>query len=225
MERRRTAWCRLMKHGTDTPHCSRHKYYECPTWMACRSRLLRSLTSSNGHRLDSMRRWARMSFRSLFGGLPEAGGDTGGNAAGAMGLMASTFLMTTWHMFSMASLLERASRLPSPSHLPKDSCSCTSIFWCRTNTCAALQRATKQMTHNTVFVDIKASKQCLTIFYYCGHAPELTFSFQHIFAETSTWLRNRHIYIYIYINFFLTHIIERLFGITNENHTRHIIMM
>lgn len=111
------------------PHIvSHYKFYESPTWTACRSRLLCSLTSSNGHRLDSMRRWARMSFSSLLGGLPEAGGDTGGNAAGGMGLMASTFLMTTWCMFSMASVLERASRLPSPSHLPKDSCSCTSIL-------------------------------------------------------------------------------------------------
>lgn len=78
-----------------------------------------------------------MSFRSLLGGLPDAGDD---GAPDGMGLMASTFVMTTCCMFSMASTLEMASRLPSPSHLPRDSCSCTSIVRCGTrNTCAVLQ--------------------------------------------------------------------------------------
>lgn len=122
-----------------------------PTCRDCKSRELLPLTSSNGHRLDSMRRWARMSFRSLLRGLPDAGGD---GAPDGMGLMASTFVMTTCRMFSMASTLEMASRLPSPSHLPSDSCSCTSMVRCGAcNTCAVLQWATQQQTQQTVFVN------------------------------------------------------------------------
>lgn len=138
---------------------SHHKLYEYPTWTDCRSPTQRFLTSSKGHRLDSMRRWASVSFRSLLGGLPEAGGDT---ACDGMGLMASTLLMTTWQMLSMASVLEMASRLPSPSHLPRDSWSCISIFWCRTKVCAVLQQAAQQITHETAYVFITASKQPLT---------------------------------------------------------------
>lgn len=150
-----TVWCSLMQHRTESSPGSYYKLYESPTWTACRSRMHRSLTSSKGHRLESMRRWARVSFSSLFGGFPEARGDRAGDG---MGLMASTFFMTNWRMFSMASVLEMASRLPSPSHLPKDSWSCTSIFWCRTNVCAVLQQATQQVTHETVYVYITASK-------------------------------------------------------------------
>lgn len=131
----------------------------------CKSRELLSLTSSNGHRLDSMRRWARISFRSLLGGLPEAGGD---GVPDGMGLMASTFVMTTCRMFSMASTLEMASRLPSPSHLPRDSCSCTSIVRCGAcNTCAVLQWATQQQTQETIFVNNSCYK-CWPILW--GHS-------------------------------------------------------
>lgn len=156
-----TAWCSLMQHRTKSSPGSHYNLNESPTWTACRSRMHRSLTSSKGHRLDSMRRWARMSFRSLLGGHPEPGGDT---ANDGMGLMASTFLMTSWWMFSMASLLDMASRLPSPSHLPRDSWSCTSIFWCGTDVCAVLQQATQQITHEIAYVYITAVKQPLPMF-------------------------------------------------------------
>lgn len=129
-----TAWCSLVQRTKSLPG-SHYKLYESPTWTACRSRMHRSLTSSKGHRLDSMRRWVRISFRSLLGGLPEAEGD---RADDGMGPMASAFLMTSWRMFSMASVLEMVSRLPSPTHLPRDSWSCTSIIWCRTNVCTVL---------------------------------------------------------------------------------------
>lgn len=102
-----------------------------------------------------------MSFRSLFGGYSEAGDDRAGDD---MGLMASTLLMTIWQMFSMASALEMASRLPSPSHLPKDSWSCTSIFQCRTNVCAVLQQATQQITNITLCDYITASEQPLKMY-------------------------------------------------------------
>lgn len=97
-----------------------------------------------------------MSFSSLLGGLTEAEGD---RATDGIGLMASTFLMTTCHMFFMASVLDMASRLPSPSYLHIDSCSCTSIFSCRINACAVLKQATQQATHETVDVYTTASKQ------------------------------------------------------------------
>lgn len=124
----------------------------------CKRQELLSLTSSNGHRLDSMRRWARISFRSLLGGLPDARGEW---ASGGMGLMASTLVMTTCRMFSMASTLEMASRLPSPYHLPRDSCSCASIIRCGAcNTCPVLQWATQQQTH-TCSTHITVALSCL----------------------------------------------------------------
>lgn len=147
--------------------CDLNSNYESPTWTPRRSRMHRSLTSSKGHRLESMRRWARMSFRSLSGWLPEAGADSG------MGMMASTFLMTSWRMFSMASDLEMASRLPSPFHLPKDSW--TSIFWCRTNVCAVLQQAMQQITH-CLCISTKQNKMlCYTngeLCYLCQTAQQ-----------------------------------------------------
>lgn len=108
-----------------------------PTWTACKSRLHCALTSSKGHRRDSMRRWARMSFRSLLGGLPEAG-DKGAGAG--TGPMASTFLMTSWQMMSMASVLEMTSLEPSPSHLPRDSWSLASIALRIGSVCAVSQQ-------------------------------------------------------------------------------------
>lgn len=123
---------------------SHYKLYESRTWMARRSRMHRCLTSSNGHRLESMSKWARTSFRSLLEGLPKAGGE---GVNDGMGPIASTFLMTSWQMFSMASDLELASLLPRPSHLPRDSWSWTSIFRRITDICSVLQQATQQMTH------------------------------------------------------------------------------
>lgn len=99
-----------------------------------------------------------MSFRSLLGGFPEAGGDGTGDA---MGLMASTFFMIAWRMFSMASILEMASRLPSPSHLPKVSWSCASIFRCGTKVCAVLQQATQQITQ---IIDNDAGVEAITLY-------------------------------------------------------------
>lgn len=70
----------------------------------------------------------------------------GDEAPDGIGLMASIFLMTTCRMFSMVSVLEATSRLHSPSHLPRDSCSCTSMFRC--NTSAVLPQATQQQNVN-----------------------------------------------------------------------------
>lgn len=132
----------LMLACDSTKSSLRYHYnlYESPTWTACRSRMHRSLTSSNGHRLESMSRWARTSFRSLLEGLPTPVGEW---ADDFIGPIASTFLMTSWQMFSMASDLELASLLPRPSHLPRDSWSWTSIFWRRINVCSVLQQATQ----------------------------------------------------------------------------------
>lgn len=123
---------------------SHYESPESPTWTARRRRMHRSLTSSKGHRLESMSRWARTSFRSLLEGFPKVGCK---GVDGGMGPIASTFLMTSWQMFSMASDLELATLLPRPSHLPRDSWSWTSIFSRRTNICSVLQQATQQMTH------------------------------------------------------------------------------
>lgn len=109
-----------------------------PTWTSWRSWMHLSLTSSKGHRLESIRRWAKMSFRSLLSTVPVAGGDD------VRGPMASTFLVTSWEMISIASSLVLRSRLPSLSHLPKDSWSCTSIIWHTANAWTVSQPAKRQ---------------------------------------------------------------------------------
>lgn len=152
---------------------------ESPTWTACRSWRLRARTSSKGHRLESMRRWARISFRSLLGGLPMAEGD---KAPDSIGLMASIFFMTTCHMFSMVSVLEVASRPHSPSHLPRNSCSCTSML-------DATLLLSYHRLHNNKMLIIKWNNcntfnlkyQLVSLFYY-PYIASLAYQCQHIFS-------------------------------------------